>query len=760
MSRKRANVGARVRALVFFVVLSAMTLTVVPAFAALPEGRVYEQVSPEFKAGYPVFGLLTGFALDGESFSFSSLGAFNGSGEDFGLNPYVARRTAGGWVTSGLFPPANGIECAKGLEERSPDLSRFEDVVATGATGRACEISATNTVWVRTHAGEPGESVTRVSPVLTTASGEENAFAVAGGRRDLSRVVIGVSADTPKVHFVPSPAECAEGFVDEKQGGKELFEAEGCALRRVGVDNTGEQISLYCNVELGGGRGGFGAISQPAASEVFFSVGINSRTPVAGGAFGGCPDKTATPIQLFVRVNGERTLTVSASLAGDCTEDPCKTAAEAMPKDAEFQGASEDGSRVFFTTTQPLVNADKDTGSDLYMASIGCAGAEGEACGSAPREVTSLVQVSHDPHAGQAADVGPRVAAISPDGSHVYFVASGDLLGEAEREALAGEGRPLPQEGAQNLYVYERDERYPAGHIAFIADLCSGPELSGSVSDSRCPGNLGANAPADSGLWAFGGNDEAQTTKDGRFLVFSTYGQMISSGLERDADTARDVYRYDAHTGSLRRVSIGEAGFDQNGNNSAFDATIPPSVFNGSLQEQYELGSRAVSEDGSTIVFTTSEPLSGAATNGQADVYVWHEGSVGLISSGSATEADQLVGITPSGRDVFFKTSAGLVTGDTDGLADIYDARVGGGFPPPPAAREPCSGDACQGPLSAPAPLLVGASLSQQAGGNVAAPVVKAKPKRKAHKKRKAKHKRGRRARKSTHAVLRGRRGR
>ncbi len=40
---------------------------------------------------------------------------------------------------------------------------------------------------------------------------------------------------------------------------------------------------------------------------------------------------------------------------------------------------------------------------------------------------------------------------------------------------------------------------------------------------------------------------------------------------------------------------------------------------------QYEMDNRAVSEDGSRIVFTTAEPLSPAASNGLVNVYEWHE---------------------------------------------------------------------------------------------------------------------------------------
>lgn len=69
--------------------------------------------------------------------------------------------------------------------------------------------------------------------------------------------------------------------------------------------------------------------------------------------------------------------------------------------------------------------------------------------------------------------------------------------------------------------------------------------------------------------------------------------------------------------------------------------------------------------------------------------------------------------MTPNGNNVFFLTSAGLSPQDLDGVGDVYDAREKGGFPSMPASREPCEGDACQGPLTNPAPLLVPGSVVQ-----------------------------------------------
>jgi hypothetical protein len=50
-------------------------------------------------------------------------------------------------------------------------------------------------------------------------------------------------------------------------------------------------------------------------------------------------------------------------------------------------------------------------------------------------------------------------------------------------------------------------------------------------------------------------------------------------------------------------------------------------------------------------------------------------------------------------------------------MGDVYDARIGGGFPPPPQLA-PCSGDGCQGGLSAPPSPPTAASLTFAGPGN------------------------------------------
>jgi hypothetical protein len=523
-------------------------------------------------------------------------------------------------------------------------------------------------------------------------------------------------------------------------------EGEG-SLRAVGVDNAGKPINDACPVDYGledyaqGGQGSqFNAINV-AGGEVFF-------TQCAGA------EERTSSHQLFVRLDGQRTVEVSRPL-GACVgqaaphvadEVPCQGAA-GRPS-ANFVGASPDGSRVYFTTTAALAASDTDAGNDLYLATIGCPEDRPE-CAPAEREVVGQTQVSHAPNGAPAEVLG--VVRVAPDGSRVYYVATGDLLTASEQEGLEHEGRPVPEKGAANLYEYDAN----TGVTLFVGALCSGRELSGSVEDASCPSPTGTDLE----LWR-GNFGEAQTAgADGRYLLFATYAQLTGS----DANAVSDIYRFDAETDELVRVSGGEGGFAADGNEGAHGSQIAPGNHGGRVFLQYELNNRAISEDGSRIVFSSADALSPAVSNGLRNAYEWHEGppgsegSVSLISSGSSVEPVPFRGnvvISADGSGIFFETVDGLVPQDTDGAPDIYDARLGGGEPPRPEERRRCEGDACQGPLTDPAPLFIPGSISQAPGENYPPPQRLApQPKGKPHTDRKKhsgkQHKKARRARRS-----------
>lgn len=663
----------------------------------LSGGRVFEMVSPLFKGGYDV-PVINAVGSDGGSVVFESLGVFGGTSWDSLENVYLARRGVGGWVTSSLDPPPVGR-----VADFSVGLGEVLGVAPVGASKLGPPQD--EEVFLLHDTGLPdgvgwGVFGGVVLKELVSEPAVNFQAPEVGASGDLCHVIVGDTAP------LLVEAVGTQGQVYDLAGGCGGVEP---SLRLVGVrNNPGVPgvIDPVCPVELGVGlnyadgeqEADFNAVSVDG-SKIFFTSTIEGS---------GCREGASFPHQLFVRLGGSVTLEVSRPLDvskafGGCEkggvvgEVPCEGAAGRAS--AYFKGASEDGSLVFFTTSTPLVSGDTDSSNDLYMARIGCP--EGEAgCEVAQERVLSLVQVSHA-SSGEPGEV-VSVVRVASDGERVYFVGRGVLS-----EAPNAEGQ-VPVRGAENLYVYDS----VSGKTVFVTDR-------GSVGSSH-------------------------STADGRFLVFTSAGQLLRS----DTDTAQDVYRYDAVTGVLDRVSTGEAGYHANGNDSAFDAQISGGGINPGpiVSQDHEMSTRAISEDGSRIVFETAEPLSPFATNGLNNIYEWYEpegsleGQVSLVSSGFSLTADRGVVMSPSGGDIFFLTSQGLVPQDTDGLEDVYDARLGGGFPALSAPRQPCSGDACQGPLTNPAPLLVPGSVSQAPGGNFAAPK-KATPVKKKAKAKKAKAK-------------------
>lgn len=701
-------------------------------------GRVYEMVSPVFKGGYGA-AQIEGVTSGGQGVAFFSKGAFAGALSGPTIVDYVARRGVGGWSTAAIMPPASVIANVTN-QDVSPSL---DSEIALGKPGSNAEgvfqAGTEEGFWLHNlEAPDISANWALAGPLVKKLSEKPLSVSYAGASADLCHLFVD---------------QADEALLPEALGAKEpsalVYELDrGCTgepgvWRLVGLNSSHGLIRPACSVALGYGQSQFSAVSRDG-SVVFFTTGVTEM----GGS---CGDNS----QLFVSLAGTHVLEVSkpVSEAAACGEQlPCPGAP--LRAGAEFVGASEDGSTVFFTTKASLTGEDEDVKNDLYMAMVGCPLGGGE-CVAAGKEVTALVQVSHDLNSGEAADV-QGVVRVAPDGSRVYFVARGLLS-----EGLNAEGQ-APVKGADNLYVYERNGRYPAGRTAFVADLCSGPGVSGAAEDIRCPLDLQENEAKrnDLPLWTNRQTAEAQTAGvDGGFLVFSSYGQLVGD----DTDNAKDVYRYDAETGALDRVSSGEAGHDANGNcndgNGAAecDATIIPGHWGGRVSWQYEMNDRAVSEDGSRVVFASSEPLSASAINGLENVYEWRKepgdvvGGVSLISSGNSEERTTDAIISSAGNDIFFVTSQGLVSQDSDGAPDIYDARVNGGFPVSPVQRQQCSGDACQGPLTNPAPLLVPGSVSQAPGENLAPPAKANKPKKKPPKKKKPKKKAGRRARVSAH---------
>jgi hypothetical protein len=690
--------------------------------AYLPDCRAYEMVSPPYKQGYPVH--IDASSEDGTRLVGWSWGVFAGAQgapqpRANGGTEYEFSRGSGGWTVTPLAPPAAMDYGASSWYTASPDLSGTVWSMPTPPVGE-------DDYYVRRHDG----SFVDVGPATPPADGPTAPPAPQGGGPGIQDFPFeGASGDLSHILFGVYPPFLWPGdSTSTSIGETNLYEYVGggnSAPIMVAVSGGPGSTSLIgqCGVRAGGPFNEYNALSTDG-STVFF-------TPIAADEQE-CGSAQPPVDELFARIHESQTVMLSAPSPDGCTTPTCQAA---PASDALFQGASQDGSKAFFDSTQQLLNnaSEDSTAGDSAVrnSGSGCPEAEGSGCNlyeydSHNPAGNNLILVS----AGSATPHVQGVVRISQDGSHVYFIAQGVLT------SAPNERQQTAQPGANNLYVFERDARFPEGRVAFIATL----------------------APNDEELWGlrkdFDFQRPAQTTPDGRFLVFQSHADLTPD------DTSSGVWQlfeYDAQEGTLVRVSRGQSGsyecpatgefqegFNCDGNTSADSATIPAPTF-----EAHRAGDVpthvAVSNDGSYVFFQSADGLTPQALNDVAidsfgdkanNVYEYHNGQVFLISDGQdvsvggsgSSSAVELIGTSASGRDVFFTTGDQLVPQDGDTQQDVYDARSEGGFASPPTATA-CQGEVCRGALSAMPPIFTAASATQAGGDNLApaAPTVAVK---------------------------------
>lgn len=664
-----------------------------PYSTALPDCRAYEQVTPVYKDGGDVISTDSGFAEDGNALVYAGFGGF--AGEPSGIPPavggnvYEAQRTVSGWVSVANNPSSAAYHKSGYLHDFSFSSNFLREIWNNNPTAEVPPAGSSG-YYIR----EPDGAFVATVPTPTLLNG------YVGSSSNLSTLVV-------RRFTNESPPLLS---ADTTVGPQSLYQIAGAGtatstLELVGLQD-GKLVSA-CGTLLGAvGQGGpepfhtaFNAISADGNAVVFTAL---------ADASGGCLAGVSAPAvnEVYVQLEGTRAVDVSEPTASDCAS--CDTSSGLA--NAQFEGASTEDSKVFFTTEQALLSG--QTTKNIYEYDFN--GPE-----ASPQHPTGKITLVS---AGSPRPEVQGVVRVSDDGSQVYFVARGVLTttpNSGGRQALAG---------ADNFYVYDTE----TGETKFIGLLCSGSHMSGAVTlpsgsyqEAYCPG---AASAADSSLWGAGWFREAQSTSDG-FLVFTSYAALTPD----KTSSARAAYEYDVATGSLVRISIGAGGYDNNGNNDSYNASIPPleDRLTRVTSEERDSSARTLSDDGSYVFFTSGEALLPGAVAGYQHIYEYHEGQVSLIAEGLAEEPGQeqalrFRGTTPSGSDVFFSTDESFVSQDTDTGNDIYDARIDGGFPaavPPPPG---CSGEACQGP-PATAPLLQSPGSALFTGGsNITPPPVKA----------------------------------
>ena len=282
---------------------------------------------------------------------------------------------------------------------------------------------------------------------------------------------------------------------------------------------------------------------------------------------------------------------------------------------AFFSAASVDGERVFFSTGESMVAADTDASRDIYE-----------------RRAAATTLVSVGPDGGNGA-FNVLFGGISLDGTRVFF---------ETREALVSGDTDgaCPDTSEPPLYillcfdVYERS----GGTTTWVSTGGSGPH----------------NASF------------AAISQEGGRVFFDTTEALLPADGDPDA---RDVY--ERFGGNLNLISQGPVG----GTGMHFAEFV------------------GASTDGTRVFFQTYEQLTSADTDANwLDVYERNAGATTLITTGpAATNGDAIPlwrGNSLDGTRAFFQTDEPLVSGDTDTSWDTYarEAPISG-YPRPKAAK-------------------------------------------------------------------------
>lgn len=598
----------------------------------------YELVSPPRSQGQRVKPLTPIPTPAEDELFMQSAGGLPGSGWLDGLGmTYVAQRGERGWATVPISP--SGVDYP-GIEGSSEPTDWTSD--------------GQQTLWMVSLPGQQNSGI--MTPVVRSRQGKEQlagpSLIVPVGAINNSSQYVGGSNDLRTLVFATRARPALTGGVtDTRAANRETLivvrrAPDGTFTVGPVAQRLGTAMFPNCAVELGdSATSGLGAVSRDGRRIIFSPKGLPSCV-------------NATQQRVWVKVGDDDPIDISAP---QCSPGGCSPTNVA----AFFEGASDDGTRVYFSTEQELLDGDGDTSlkRDLFEYTFNAEG------GGTLRSVTSSSTTTGAGVTG--------VSRVSADGSHVYFVANGQPL--VTTQNARGD---VPVLGDTNLYVYKRQSGDAVGTIAFVGKL----------------------APADTQV---GGSGDAgrtvQASDDGRFFTFVSRADVAGDRLP--GDTHLDAFRYDAAQDDLRRLWPDAP--EVNG------AARTAGVFRDVCECGGESGSRNkalrysqfMSQDGAVVGFSTTEALDPRDQNTAYDGYVWTlaDDAVHLVTSGQGSAfSDRFAFVSQSGNSIGVASATGLVPEHTSGQTAAYVLRKGGGFAPPEPPEPPCSGDGCQGPLGDP----------------------------------------------------------
>jgi DNA-binding beta-propeller fold protein YncE len=658
---------------------SFATFTTPPA--GLPDGRAYEMVSPQQKAGEVLppepstqLGGSCGDCLPGansptmpmqsnrEGNSVLYLGQPFSEGLFSGPNEYIAPRSSSGWGTQSLSTATTIGE----YEAFSEDLTRgvlfqVQPPLSPDAPMRGEKAFAN--LYLR----EGGA----VQPLITEEPPNRNprapgefkirfATANAGTALEPGFSALLLEANDALTEAVPgiAPAapEVAPGGACSNPGVEcnlyEWFEGE---LALVNVLPGNEDA-------VGGAVVGAGRLLGLADQHPDVSHAVSDD----GGLVFFSAQETG---EVYARIEGEETLEIPTPGPGTCKES------EPLEDRVCFLTASADGTAVLLSDGGLYELSEEE---DEYEA------------------VADLTLDESEVHQGGF----QGILGAAEDLSRVYFVDTAALSGEGVENANGEHA----EAGKLNLYGWDE------GALTFIGRLVLGD---------------GQFGPPEYGAWKASPSQRvAQVSADGDWLAFMSlaeltgYNNTLRGGgkcKSSQSPACREVFVYSLDSETLSCASCNPTGQQPLGDSNLSLLRPGPSRPTGPPFPQ----PRNLARDGSgRLFFESQDELSPRDVNGHIqDVYGWEpngvgsceepEGCVSLISSGTSSVDSMFVDASTSGNDAFFITRQRLLPRDKDDLLDLYDARVGGGIQEP--VEPPCSGEECPAaPASPPSSLPFG----------------------------------------------------
>jgi hypothetical protein len=276
------------------------------------------------------------------------------------------------------------------------------------------------------------------------------------------------------------------------------------------------------------------------------------------------------------------------------------------------------------------------------------------------------------------------VVNVAPSGERAYFVSTSVVSGSGLNPNGA-----RAKAGQQNLYLSLE------GEVHFVG-IVTKRDVEGEV--------MGSEGLVDGlGLWATaaqGGDvpslDPSRVNPSGSVFIFQSRANLDG----HEAGGFPQIYRYDSQAERLHCISCNPTLTVEGGGASLetfgiVGTALPP------------IGSKIlipnITPDGNRVVFESKEALVSTDNDGVQDIYEWEESGVGsctqaggcvyLLSSGHSADDNFLFSMSRTADDVFFVTGDVLVEGDNETVS-VYDARVGGGFPP--LLEGECVGEGCR----------------------------------------------------------------